>query len=188
MERDVDLVIASRAGSRPALEDLVRRYQRPVYLLCRSYVRDHDAAADLAQRAFLNAFLRLAELREVDLFRSWLFRIATNLARNQLRDDARFVRTVGDASSIPAGAHAALEEAEQAERLQRAIALLPRRQRMVVELRVHRELSFAEIARSLGITENAAKVSFHHAGRGLRRLLHPAGVRPAFAPGARQLR
>jgi RNA polymerase sigma-70 factor (ECF subfamily) len=174
MEREVDLVCAARAGSRPAMERLVRCYQRPVYHLCRSQVHDHDAAADLAQRAFLNAFLRLAELREPGLFRSWLFRIAINLARNQRRDDARFVRAVEAESAVPAAAHAALEALEQAHRLQRAIALLPRRQRTVVELRVQRELSFREIARALHISENAAKVSFHHAGQRLRRLLGAA--------------
>lgn len=171
--RDEQLVLAARAGCRPALEALVRRYQRPLYRRCRGHLRDHDAAADLCQRAFLRALLHLGELREAAHFRSWLFRIAENLARNQLRDEARFVRAAGPEAAIPARAHATIEAAERAERLRQAIARLPGRQRAVVELRVERELSFAQIARRLDITENAAKVSFHHAGKGLRRLLDP---------------
>jgi RNA polymerase sigma-70 factor, ECF subfamily len=175
---DRQLVIAARAGSRPALEMLVRRYQRPIYHLCRRYVRDHDAAADLGQRAFLRALFCLDELREAGLFKSWLFRIATNLARNQLRDDARFVRAMEPEGATPPRAQAALEAVEQGQQLQAAIARLPPRQKEVVELRIHRELSFGQIARALDITENAAKVTFHHAGRGLRRLLDEPGPLP----------
>lgn len=69
-----------------------------------------------------------------------------------------------------------LARAEQAAAVRRAVLLLPRRQREVLTLRIDAELPFAEIALALGITENAAKVSFHHATRRLRALLAaPAG-------------
>src|SRR4051812_26458082 len=54
-EPDEELVLSAKAGSRPAFEALVRRYQEPVYFLCYRYVRDHDTAAELAQRAFVRA-------------------------------------------------------------------------------------------------------------------------------------
>src|SRR5689334_12028448 len=78
------LVAQARAGSRDAFEALVRRYQRPSYFLCHRYVRDPDEAADLAQRTFIRAFGKVNELRGVEVFRTWLFRIGVNLCLNQL--------------------------------------------------------------------------------------------------------
>jgi RNA polymerase sigma-70 factor (ECF subfamily) len=169
---DVELVALAREGSRPALEALVRRYQKPVYHVCYRYVRDRDAAADLTQRAFIRAVESLSEIRTPGLFGGWLFRIGVNLSLNHLRDGARFVH--GDAAipedrSVPA-IEGALELAEESQALQAAVARLPRRQRMIVELRVYRELSFREIARELDTSANAAKVSYHHAVKKLRRL------------------
>src|SRR5437667_942042 len=88
---DADLVTRARGGDRPAFEALVRRYQKPLYFLCLRYVRDHDSASDLTQRAFIRALEKMDELREAHIFRSWLFRIGANLALNHLRDHARFV-------------------------------------------------------------------------------------------------
>lgn len=169
---DRQLVGAARAGSRPAFEALVRRHQRRVYLICQDHVHDHDAALDLCQRTFLKALVSLERLRRAEVFATWLFKIATNLARNQLRDGARFVRDWPD-SAVSAQAHTALEAAERAQRLRDAVARLPRRQRAVVELRVYRELSFPQIARLLDTTANGAKVNFHHASKRLRSLLGP---------------
>src|SRR5262245_25648787 len=86
---DEVLVGQARAGSRPAFEALVRRYQRPVYYLVLRYARDPDEAADLAQRTFIRAMDNVAELRGAEVFRTWLFRIAVNLSLNYLRDTAR---------------------------------------------------------------------------------------------------
>jgi RNA polymerase sigma-70 factor (ECF subfamily) len=175
---DRQLVGAARAGSRPAFEALVRRHQRRVYLICRGHVHDHDAALDLCQRTFLKALVNLERLRRAEVFSTWLFKIATNLARNQLRDGARFVKDAWPDSAVCAQAHTALENAERAQRLRDAVARLPRRQRAVVELRVYRELSFPQIARLLETTANGAKVNFHHASKRLRSLLDPATEGP----------
>ena len=64
-----------------------------------------------------------------------------------------------------------LERAERELRVRRAVLHLPHRQREVLTLRIDAELPFAEIAAALGVTENAAKVSFHHAVRRLRALV-----------------
>jgi RNA polymerase sigma-70 factor (ECF subfamily) len=168
---DVELVILAREGSHPALEALVRRYQKPLFSICYRYVRDRDVAADLTQRAFIRALESLTEIRTPGVFSGWLYRIGVNLALNHLRDGARFVRdrAVPEDHSAPV-VESALEAAEESRALQEAVARLPRRQRMIVELRVYRELSFREIARELDTSANAAKVSYHHAVKKLRRL------------------
>jgi RNA polymerase sigma-70 factor (ECF subfamily) len=172
---DRELVIAAQAGSRAAFEALVRRYQRRVHLFCLGYVHDHDVAADLSQRTLLRVLVNLQTLEQPGGFGRWLFRIAGNLALNQLREGARFRREPGPEAAVPAQAHAALESAERAATLRDAVARLPRRQRMVVELRVYEELSYSQIARRLDTTENGAKVNFHHANKRLRSLLGPGG-------------
>lgn len=172
---DADLVLRAKAGSRPAFESLVRRHQKPLYFLCYRYVRDHDTAADLTQRAFIRVMEKLDELRDAQIFRSWLFRIGANLALNHLRDHARFVDeeapASGDDSQEAPEAHIALEIEEDARALRLAVAELPTKQRMTLELRVFEEMSFKDIAAALETTEGAAKVNFHYAVRRLKSLL-----------------
>jgi RNA polymerase sigma-70 factor (ECF subfamily) len=168
------LVREARAGSRTAFEALVRRYQKPVYLLCFRYVRDRDIAADLAQRTIIRVMEKLSDLREDNTFRSWLFRIGANLSLNHLRDHARFVDEAAAARNEPIGpsdAETQLERAELGVVLRQAVAELPTKQRMTLELRVYEELPFKEIAGALETTEGAAKVNFHYAVRRLRQLL-----------------
>lgn len=170
---DAALVMQAKAGSREAFEALVRRYQKPLYFLCLRYVRDHDAAADLTQRAFIRVMDKIRELRDAQIFRSWLYRIGANLALNHLRDHARFVDEEVPPESVepsPA-AHTMIEAAEDARALREAVTLLPTKQRMTLELRVYEELSFKEIAEALETSEGAAKVNFHYAVRRLRTLL-----------------
>src|SRR5206468_12631104 len=71
---DEELVVSARAGARPAFEALVRRYQEPVYFLCYRYVRDHDTAAELSQRAFVRALDSIRDLRHADILRGWLYK------------------------------------------------------------------------------------------------------------------
>lgn len=186
------LVAQAQRGDRAALDALIRRYQRPLFHLCLRYVRDADEAADLVQRTFMRAVAGLGELRAAEVFRSWLLRIGANLALNHLRDHARFVaeddrggRAEAADDDAPAQlmglvqaptAVERLEAGETAEALRRAVALLPTKQRMTLELRVYEDLSFREIADALATTEGAAKVNFHYAVRNLRARLDAAGA------------
>jgi RNA polymerase sigma-70 factor (ECF subfamily) len=168
---DADLLEAFRAGEVKAFEELVRRYQRPVLAIARRFARDADDAEDLAQRAFINASQRAAGWRGGS-FKSWLFRIVVNLAKNHLRDTARFDRgeeaQEREAAPVESTAEARIESAQQQRALREAVARLPRRQREVLLLRIDGDLPFAEIAQTLGITEVNAKVNFHHAVQKLK--------------------
>jgi RNA polymerase sigma-70 factor, ECF subfamily len=180
---DEHLVAAAREGSRPAFEALVRRYQKPLYFLCLRYVHDHDMAADLAQRTFIRVMEKLADLREDNTFKSWLFRIGANLSLNHIRDHARFVdeeaaALPGDPDAGPVSADVQLESAEVSDAIRKAVAHLPTKQRMTLELRVYEELPFKDIAVALDTTEGAAKVNFHYAVRRLKEILgRPTSVK-----------
>ena len=171
---DAELLDAFRAGDTRAFEELVRRYQKPVLAIAMRFARDLDDAEDLAQRAFINASER-AEGWRGGSFKSWLFRIVVNLAKNHVRDTARFDRSEGaqeqEAAPTEATAEARLEQLQRQQSLREAVTKLPRRQREVLLLRIDGDLPFAEIASALGITEVNAKVNFHHAVQRLKTLI-----------------
>src|SRR5437868_4588342 len=121
---DEELLAAFRDGDARAFESLVRRYQRPVLSIARRFA-DSDDAEDLAQRAFINAAQRAGGWRGGS-FKSWLFRIVVNLAKNHVRDTARFDRSESATEaegepSEPEGPRR-IERAERQRLLREAIA------------------------------------------------------------------
>jgi RNA polymerase sigma-70 factor, ECF subfamily len=172
-ERDAALIERYRAGDRSAFDELVRRYQKPLYYLCLRYVRVEADAKDLAQRTLVKAYSALAGFRAASSFRTWLYRIAINFCLNHLRDRKReeMRPELSDALIAPPSGDRALIERERGARLRDAIAELPPKQRMVLELRVYEELPFREVAELAGCSENSAKVNFHHAVKRLRAIM-----------------
>lgn len=174
-ERDAALISRYLAGERRAFDELVRHYQKPIYHLAYRYLRSEADAKDLTQRTFLKVYGALPRFRAEASFRTWIYRIAINLCLNELRDRRR-----GEASDRPEVIEQALAPPPDVESLdaqargawlRRAIASLPPKQRMVLELRIYDELPFREVAELVGSTENAAKVNFHHAVKRLRTLV-----------------
>ena len=170
---DAALVNRFRGGERAAFDQLVRRYQRPIYFLMLRHVGDPDEAAELTQRSFIKALSGVGELRGASQFRTWLFKIAVHLALNHLRDYRKFTRD-DELDQLPSPASAPVDElvaAERARALRAAVARLPAKQKLTLELRVYEDLPFREVAEILGTTENAAKVNFHYAVQRLKEWL-----------------
>ncbi|WXH26855.1 RNA polymerase sigma-H factor [Myxococcus stipitatus] len=177
---DEDLCRAFLDGEEAAFEVLVTRHRALVFSLVRRYATRPEDAADLTQAAFLRAleasrrvFARWSP-RGPTPFRAWLVRIALNLAKNHARNGRRWrpvlVEAPDDAAAEDPGesAQEGLERAERARRVREGVLLLPRRQREVLTLRVDGGLAFKDIAETLGITENNAKVQFHLAVKRLK--------------------
>lgn len=179
---DEALCRAFLEGETAAFEVLVRRHQGLVFSLVRRYVSRPEDAADLVQAAFLRAleasrrvFARFSPAGPAP-FRAWLVRIALNLAKNHARQGVRWrpvLVEVGpqEAADTAESAHETLERAERERRVREAVLTLPRRQREVLTLRVDGGLAFKDISGTLGITENNAKVQFHHAVKRLKVLV-----------------
>lgn len=177
-DEDAKLVERFVAGDRRAFDELVRRHQRALFYLALRYLKNDADAQDLTQRAFVRAFQGLEKLRGEASFRTWIYRILVNLALNHVRDHVRLspVNEADEPLVDAVGAERlALDQARR--RLRRGLENLPKKQRVVVELRVYEELSFAEVAAIAGGSENAAKVNFHLALKRLRELLKPGGSR-----------
>jgi RNA polymerase sigma-70 factor (ECF subfamily) len=179
-QADDALARAFLGGDDEAFGELVRRHQHSVLTVVRRYAASPDDARDLVQRAFLRALeaarrsMRFRPGRPVPV-RAWLLRVAVNLGKNHARDARRWrrapVQAVDEELDVPAVGSEALEREERSRAVRAAVLELPRRQREVLTLRIDAELSFRDIGQVLGITENNAKVHFHHAAKRLRQLV-----------------
>ena len=171
---DQALVERFRGGESAAFDALVRRYQRPIYWLALRYVGNDADAKDVAQRALVQAFTRVAELRNQQSFRAWVYRIAANLALNVVRDRKPQAPLVDDVAValVREPLVEPMIEVERQRRLREAVTRLPPKQRLVVELRVFQELPFAAVAEVAECSEDSAKVNFHYALKKLRALMH----------------
>gem|GEM_PF-72630 len=166
---DGALIAAHNAGDPAAFAKIVRRYQSPVYRMALRWSRDPDEADEVVQKTFLRLLNHIGGFQGNQL-KSYLFRITANLCKNHLRDRARLV--LGLPRELVAMPNdGAVEYEEERAILRRLMGRLPRRQRQVVSLRIDGDLSFTEVASILGITENSAKVNFHHALKHLRLLM-----------------
>jgi RNA polymerase sigma-70 factor (ECF subfamily) len=176
---DEALCEAFLEGDEAAFGVLVERHRGLVFSLVRRFAPRPEDAADLSQQAFLRALEASRRVlsrwtpRGEAPFRAWLVRIALNLAKNHARQGSRWrmarLVEVEEAAADPAEtAQQALERAEAERRMREAVLALPRRQREVLSLRVDGGLPFRDIAETLGITENNAKVQFHHAVKRLK--------------------
>jgi len=178
---DEALVRAHLAGDETAFTQLVERHQRLVHALVRRYTRTADESADLVQKSFLRAFAAAGRafprmrLSEEGAFRAWLLRVAVNVAKNHARDSRRWrlepVESVEGRAGDGTGPIERLEGEQRRALVRSALVRLTHRQRQVLTLRIDGDLPFAEVAAILGITENNAKVHFHHAVRRLREWL-----------------
>ena len=160
-------------GDRAAFAAWVNQHQRALFAVVWRYVKNDQDAQDVVQAAFIRAWRGLPTFRGDSSLRTWLYRIAVNLALNHQRD-ARG-RPSGEipehAQSPEPPVVARISEAEMHERLSAAVDELPKKQRLVVELRVQQELSFREVAQIVESTEDSAKANFHHALKRLRALM-----------------
>ncbi len=162
-----------RQGDRAAFSELVKRHQRSVFFVVWRYVRNEEDAKDLTQAAFVKAWQNAEGFRGDASFKTWILRIASNLALNFVRDRGRWPSDQFDdehGDRAPSAGEL-LANAEESDRLRQAVETLPTRQRQVVELRVQEGLSFKEVADVVACSEDAAKANFHHALKRLRSVL-----------------
>jgi len=172
-------VALALTGSQPAFQEIVGRYERPVYnLICR-IVRDPVLAEDVAQDAFLKAFRRLATFDSGRRFSSWIFRIANNAAIDALR--RRRVDPIAHGSGGETLMPPAVDPVDAAaldEALTAALDVLRPEWRAAIVLRYREGCSYEEIADALGIPEGTAKTFVHRARKQMAEVLAAGGWRP----------
>ena len=171
------LVRACLAGRAGAFDLIVERYRRPVYQLCYRFVGNHEDASDLSQDVFLRAYRGLHRFKGQSSLATWLYRIAVNASLNRVSSKAPLAlasasideQVVVDTRQESASDR--LLRQERGARVRRAIARLPRKQRLTIVLRTFHEMSHQEIAEVLGSSVGAVKANFFHAIANLKRML-----------------
>jgi RNA polymerase sigma-70 factor (ECF subfamily) len=146
-----------------AFEAFFRAHQREIFGYLWRITGDEHASYDLAQETFVRAWQRFEQVRRYEQPRAWLFRVATNLASNHRRH-----RSVHDAATARLGAGAGLAGdpatgVVESDAMRAALDALPIKQRGALVLRVVYGLSFGELARALGSSEAAAKMTLSRA-------------------------
>jgi RNA polymerase sigma-70 factor (ECF subfamily) len=170
---DADLVARVLAGELDCYEVLVRRYQDRLFRMAFGMVLDADTAADLVQDAFVRAYTNLARCRDPARFRVWLYTTLRHRAVDYLREKRR--ADVSLDTAPPGSLDRALATGgDHAERyalrtaLETALAELTPPLRDAFMLRHVEELSVAEVAEVLDVTESAVKMRVHRAREQLR--------------------
>jgi RNA polymerase sigma-70 factor (ECF subfamily) len=176
-QADVESVLA---GDVSRFEGVVRRWQRPLVNLAYRFCRDRGRAEEMAQEAFLRAFRALRGWRGEAAFSTWLFAVATNVYRSELRRlPPRMVPLDGVAEpGDPRPADGGLEDVDSDRAVRRAVLTLPPRYRDALLLFYFHDMDVATAARSLGLPEGTVKARLSRARAILRGKLPRALAAP----------
>lgn len=177
---DIDIIGRVVGGERNLFAVLMQRYNQRLFRLVRSIVRPDAEAEDALQDAYVNAFARLASFEGRSTFSTWMSKIAIRTARAR-RDRVRRTEalfqdlatndTVVDA--LVSDPQDAAASGEVRTIVEAAIDRLPETYRCVVVARLLEELSTAETADLLGLSEDVVRIRLHRGRAALRRLLSP---------------
>jgi RNA polymerase sigma-70 factor (ECF subfamily) len=170
---DAGCVARTLKGDVAAFEPLVRRYERVLYTMAYRLTANAEDARDATQNAFVRAFTRLETFDASRSFFSWIYRIAVNEALN-LRRSRPGTEPLADLATGAASLDEAMDEAAVRSRVRAAVARLPRRLRDVIVLRHFAELSYHDIADTLGVPEKTVKSRLFSARQRLGAVLAPA--------------
>jgi RNA polymerase sigma factor (sigma-70 family) len=173
---DDELATRARDGDQQAWELLVRRYQEPAFRLAFLLLGDPDEAEDVAQDAFIRAYLHLDSYDWTRPLRPWLLSIVANLARNRQRSLGRYLAAMRRlfavtprSIDVPYGRDSQAQW--EAQRLREAVGRLSRAGQEVVYCRYFLALSEAETAEVLGIAPGTVKSRTHRALKQLRTVI-----------------
>jgi RNA polymerase sigma-70 factor, ECF subfamily len=186
---DVQLMLDVKAGDEESFALLLHRYRTPLVNFLYRMVRNREQAEDLAQEVFIRVYRARADYVPSAKFTTWLFRIATNLALNAVRDtrhqrmeislDAPVAdseegdeRTIDVAEKNPNIEEHLVQEAQR-DMIRHAIDKLPQKQRAAVLLHKYQELDYGEISKILECSESALKSLLFRAYETLRVELAP---------------
>jgi RNA polymerase sigma-70 factor (ECF subfamily) len=194
MMDDEELVARSRGGDLDSFNQLVLRWERPIYALAYRVIGREEDARDVAQETFLRAFRALGGFKGQAKFSSWLYRITLNLCRDWIRRERRSnVAPIPEGVDIVelAGEATPTESIEElvarkqlGEAVAKAMALLPEEQRTAIILKEYHGLTFQEIADLLDCPLSTVKTRLYQGLTVLRRHLQQAERQPKSARAA----
>ena len=166
-EADVEKVLA---GEVSAFENIVRRWQAPLVNLAYRFCRDRSRAEEMAQDAFLRAYRGLRQWRKNAAFSTWLFAVALNLYRSELRRIPAQTVSIEDLARMQVSSKAdegGVEE-DRDDTVRKAVLTLPAKYREVIILFYFHDMDIAATARSLALPEGTIKARLSRGRKMLR--------------------
>ena len=184
-ERDAELMVRVREGDQTSFGLLLEKHRGPVVHFLYRMVQNQGVAEELGQEVFLRVYKSRETYEPTAKFRTWLFRIATHVALNWLRDSRnrqaqqsldRGMEEEGPPREIPAAGPTVEQELVNRARvreIRQAVEALPAKQRAAVLMHRYEEMEYTQIAKALGCSESAVKSLLFRAYETLRaRLAH----------------
>lgn len=174
------LVVRCQLGERPAFDELIARWQQPLWRYARQLSGSDAAADDTTQDVWLRALRGIARLRDGTKLRPWLFGIAHHVLMDRLREQFRLpLVSEGDMDleALPASGDDTLELESELAALRDGLARLPTLECEVLTLFYLQELSLDEVAQVLAVPVGTVKSRLHRARRLLRHQLGIQGGR-----------
>ena len=163
MRTDNELIKEFQEGKEAAFNELVDRYLSSTYGFFTKFTNSKEEAEDLAQDVFIKMYKALKKFRFESEFKTYLYRANINMSNTYLRRNKWKNMLHLDQISEPEYIDTTNEDKWKRKELWNAIARLPKIQRMVVTMRTTENLPYKEIAKIMNISENSAKVNYHHA-------------------------
>lgn len=164
MKADLELVREAQAGNRQAFSQLVEKHQRTMMRVALRLTRDLELAEDVVQDSFIKAFKKLDGFEGRSSFKSWMYQITMNTAKNKIRGSYREQVGVEDfVISAPSQSEAQMSFQDLQGFIKSAVDELPERQRTALSLRIFEDLSFKEIAEIMECPYDTAKANYRHA-------------------------
>ncbi len=178
LDDDLELLDRCASGDREAFDDLIRKHQKPLFSMLYRMVSDADDAADILQKTFVKAFTGIKGFERRSSFRTWLYQIAINLAKNLYRDRSRAGRVPLDDVIIRRDPKTleSLIKKETRNRLYKALTALPEKQRLTVMLRIQEQKTFEEIAGIMKCSVGTSKANYHHGVQKLKAMFEEPGT------------
>jgi len=168
LDRDESLAMRLKAGNRNAATELVDAYYKQIYVFMRRAGYGRQTSEDLTQECFLQAWHHIGQLRNDKALNSWLYRIATNVARQHWRKHKNDEYSDVEVFELQANERRA-DSSEELRRLSRAVAELPGKFREPVILHYMQHLTIAEAAEAAQITKGTFKSRLSRALKTLRK-------------------
>lgn len=192
---DSQLVEAMHDGNERAFHLVVSRWNEPIFNFCLRLTGDADDAADCTQKTFIQVYQRIGGLKNPSALKSWIYQIALNQCRDELkrRNRFRFIRfgsSQGDESDtefttpepmstdFQTNPEHTIQQSQLRMMLEKALSKIPPEQREVVVMKEMQQLTFPEIAGILGISENTIKSRLYYGLRSLQKLLKRTRLYP----------
>ncbi|MFQ5707209.1 MAG: RNA polymerase sigma factor [bacterium] len=185
---DAQLIERYLDGDITAFNTLVWRWENNIFNFVLRYVGNREEAKDLSQKTFIRVYRKLHHLRDMDKFSSWIYQIAINLCRDELKNRRRrqtySLEGLQENDDGGANTNLPLEKAtaqephdgvcsqDLREILNKALQAIPEEQRVVIIMKEYQGLKFTEIAEALQVSVNTAKSRMYYGLHALKKVFN----------------